>query len=244
MSSIYFGNKEIHFEIKPGKNRKRTVAIQISPTLSVIVLTPYYLDEAKVKKIVEKKAAWITKKQEQIKKNQELSPQKEFVSGESFPYLGKYYRLKISTSFAKHPESCRLVNGRFCLEIKNGSDGQGKKAAIKKALFDWYLKRAEIKINERVKHLSPQVGKWPLSIKIKNQEKRWGSCSRTGVICFNWKIVMLPISVMDYIITHELCHLMYPHHSGQFWQKVQSVIPDYKIKRNWLKIHSHVTGIL
>jgi predicted metal-dependent hydrolase len=97
------------------------------------------------------------------------------------------------------------------------------------------VEHAEEKIKERVNRFAPLIGKWPVSIKVKNQEKRWGSCSQGGIIRFNWKIVMVPISVMDYVITHELCHLIYPHHSIQFWQKVQSIIPDYEKKRHWLK---------
>ena len=102
------------------------------------------------------------------------------------------------------------------------------RTAVKKALMEWYLEHAEEKIKERVSRFAQLIGKWPASIEIKNQEKRWGSCSRSGIIRFNWKIIMAPISVMDYVIVHELCHLIYPHHSSQFWQKVQSIIPDYK----------------
>ena len=132
-------------------------------------------------------------------------------------------------------KKCRLVNGRFLVEGDGHSDGENGSSSVKRALIEWYLEHAEEKIRERVNRFAPLIGKWPVSIKIKNQEKRWGSCSRSGIIRFNWKIIMAPISVMDYVIVHELCHLIYPHHSSQFWQKVQSIIPDYEKKRHWLK---------
>jgi predicted metal-dependent hydrolase len=90
------------------------------------------------------------------------------------------------------------------------------------------LEHAKEKIRERVDRFAQQIGRWPANIEVKNQERRWGSWSHKGNIRFNWKIIMAPISVMDYVIVHELCHLIHSHHSTEFWQKVQSIIPDYK----------------
>ncbi len=152
-----------------------------------------------------------------------------------FPIWAKHYRLKVLKSIKETEEKCRLVNGRFLVEVSGRSGDESDKRAVKNALINWYLEHAEEKIKERVGRFAKQIGKWPAAIKIKNQEKRWGSCSRTGNIRFNWKVIMAPISVIDYVIVHELCHLIYPHHSSQFWEKVQSVISDYQRRRNWLK---------
>jgi predicted metal-dependent hydrolase len=234
---IQYGNRKINFEIKRG-NRKKTVGIHVNPTASITVLSPRCLDEEKIRMILHKKARWIFEKQEQIKKNRNSNSEKQFVSGESFPYLGRYYRLKLMKLFTEIDGKCRLVNGRFLVEVNGKSDSESDRTAVKKALMDWYLEHAEDKIRERVSRLAKLIGKWPASIKIKNQEKRWGSCSRKGIIRFNWKIIMVPISIMDYVIVHELCHLIYPHHSSEFWQKVQSIISDYKKRRDWLKKNS------
>jgi len=214
------------------------VAIHVSPNALVTVLVPQYLDEEKIRMIVQKRAHWIIERQEQIKKNKDSNSVKEFVSGESFPYLGKYYRLKVMKSTTDTEEKCRLVGGRLVVEVNAKSDSENDRKAIKAALMDWYLQHAEEKIKERVSRFARLIGKRPNSTKIKNQEKRWGSCSRTGIIRFNWKIIMAPISIMDYVIVHELCHLFYPHHSPQFWQRVQSIIPDYKKRQHWLKENS------
>ena len=160
---------------------------------------------------------------------------KEFVSGESFPYLGKNYRLKIVRSSVATEGRCKLVNGRLLVETNGESNSESEKTAVRKALIEWYFEHAENKVKERLGRFAQQIGKWPASVEIKNQVRRWGSCSRTGIIRFNWKIIMAPISLLDYVIVHELCHLIYPHHSSQFWQKVQSVIPDYKKRRDRLK---------
>lgn len=237
MSYVQYGNRRINFEIKRG-NRRKTVAIHVNPTGSVTVLSPRSIDEEKIRTVLLKKTRWIIEKQEQIKKNRNINPVKQFVSGESFPYLGKYYRLKVMRSIPVTEGKCRLVNGRLVVEVNGKSDNENGRTAIKKVLMGWYHKHAEEKIGERASRFARLIGKWPTSVKIKNQERRWGSCSRNGEIRFNWKIIMAPHSVIDYVVTHELCHLVYTHHSTHFWQKVQSIIPDYKKRRDWLKENS------
>jgi predicted metal-dependent hydrolase len=234
MNSIQYGNRNINYEIKKG-NRIKTVAIHINPTGYITVLSPQSLNEESIQKILYKRGKWIIEKQDLIDKNRDANIIKQFVSGESFPYLGRYYRLKVTKPLREGEKKCRLINGRFFVEGNGNSSSKSGSSSVKRALIEWYMEHAEEKIAERVNRIARLIGKWPVSIKIKNQEKRWGSCSRGGIIRFNWKIVMAPISVMDYVITHELCHLIYPHHSIQFWQKVQSIIPDYKRRREWLK---------
>jgi predicted metal-dependent hydrolase len=234
MRFIQFGNRRIYYEIRIG-NRRKTVAIRVNPIGSITVLSPRLLDEESIRKIVYKRGRWIIEKQAQLKENMVARSFKQFVSGESFPYLGRFYRLKVSKPSSKDEKKCRLVNGRFLIEGDGHLDSENRSSSVKRALIEWYANRAEEKIKERVSLFAPLIGKWPVSVEVKNQERRWGSCSRGGIIRFNWKIVMAPISIMDYIIVHELCHLIYPYHSLQFWQKVQSIVPDYEKKRHWLK---------
>ena len=170
-----------------------------------------------------------------MRKYTDANSVKQFVSGEAFPYLGRYYRLKVTKLTPAGQNKCRLANGRFFVEGDGHTDSKNGNPSVKRALIEWYVEHAEEKIKERVNQFAPLIGKRPVSIRVKNQEKRWGSCSRRGIIRFNWKIVMAPISVMDYVIVHELCHLIYAHHSAEFWQKVQSVIPDYEKRRHLLK---------
>lgn len=238
MDCIQYGNKEIHFEVKHGK-RKKTVAIHIDLTAKVKVLAPQGLEGGKIREIVQKKARWILEKQEQIKRRRDSHPAKEYVSGESFPYLGREYRLKIIRSSLEHKNRCRLVNERLLVEIDGKAEGKEEKTVVKNALMDWYREQAEKKIFERINYYTRLIGKQPESIKIRNHKRQWGSCSSTGIVRFNWKIIMTPISVLDYVVVHELCHLIYPHHSSQFWNKVQSIIPDYKKKRDLLKEYSY-----
>jgi predicted metal-dependent hydrolase len=120
------------------------------------------------------------------------------------------------------------------VQINRNLNGKRVKSTVRKALIDWYLGRAEQKIPERVAVYARQIGEWPERIEIKNHKRRWGSCSHHGIVRFNWKIIMAPVTILDYVIIHELCHLIYPDHSAQFWQKVQTIIPDYTKRRGQL----------
>lgn len=234
MSNIQYGNKKIAFEIIRG-NREKTVAIYVNSPAGVVVRSPELIGEETIKKLIQKRAAWIVKRQELLKNQIPPATVKEFVSGEAFPFLGREYRLKVVKSTSEKEGRCELRNKRFQVEINLSLDSGEAEKTIKRALMDWYLMRAKEKIQARVACFSRQIGRTPKSIEIKHQKMRWGSCSQSEGIRFNWKIIMAPLSVLDYVIVHELCHLIYPHHSSQFWQKVQSILPDYKRRKEWLK---------
>ena len=242
MKYIQYGKRKIAFGIERS-NRRKTVGIYIHPGGGVVVRCPQFLRFDEISEIVRKRAQWIIDKQKVVKNDSQLSSVKEFVSGESFPYLGRQYRLKVrKTSFEKE-ERCKLINGRFLVEIDEQLDGKRVKGIVKKALMNWYLGRAYEKIPQRVEIYARQIGTWPERVEIKNYKRQWGSCSHTGVIRFNWKVIMVPVTILDYVVVHELCHLIYSNHSAQFWQKVQTVIPDCKNRRDKLREHSLQIGI-
>jgi predicted metal-dependent hydrolase len=233
MEQIIFGNKKIKFDIKRGR-RKKTLGLEVRPDSSVVVLSPYFLDKDKIKTIVLKRASWIVQKQENVRLLNIEQLSREFVSGESFPYLGREYRLKVIRT-AGEDSICKLAGGRLYVEINSKLSGQSAARVVRGRLSEWYLKCATDKINDRVYRYSKLIGRVPKRIIIKDQKKRWGSCSHAGVLRFNWRIIMAPISVLDYVIVHELCHLHDQNHSPEFWQRVSSIIPDYKNRREWLK---------
>lgn len=241
MSHIQYGNRKIFFNIER-TNRRKTVCIKLDRHGDVVVYCPLSLANDHIEKIVRKRACWIVEKQALVKNTDSGGPAKEFVSGESFPYLGRQYRLKIIKSNSEKKYECKLIRGRFNVKIdQNLNDGKNKEN-VKKALSNWYFERAEEKIPERVNIYVKLIGKQPETIEIKNHKRRWGSCSQNGVVRFNWNIVMAPVTVLDYVVVHELCHLIYPHHSDQFWKKVGAIIPDFEKRRDRLKKYSIQIG--
>ncbi|OIN96217.1 MAG: hypothetical protein AUJ48_01885 [Deltaproteobacteria bacterium CG1_02_45_11] len=243
MHCIKYGNKTISFKIERS-NRRKTVGIHIDPRKGVAVRSPQLLSIGEIEEIVRKKARWITDKQEAVRNDSQLGLFKEFVSGEAFSYLGRQYRLKVIKSASEKNKKCQLINGRLVVTINKHLNGNRIKGAVKNALVRWYLVRAQKKIPERVKLYGKLIGKRPKRIEIKNHKKRWGSCSSDGTIRFNWKIVTSPVTILDYVIVHELCHLIHPHHSNRFWEKVQTILPDYGKRRNRLREYSLQVSIL
>lgn len=241
MIQIQYGNRKIDFQIKRS-NRRKTVGIKIDPRAGVVIYSPQSLGMDKIKDVVRKRAQWIIDKQEVIKKHSQLVSVKDFVSGEAFPYLGRQYRLKVIKSASEKQERCKLKNGRFMVEINRRLNGKKTKENVRKALIGWYVEHAVDKIPERVRIYARRIGESPQKIEIKNHKRRWGSCSHYGVVRFNWKIIMAPVTVLDYVIVHELCHLICPDHSVRFWQKVQTIIPDYTNRREKLREYSLQAG--
>lgn len=237
MRHIQYGNTTIAFTVRRTR-RKKTIALQVQPDLQVVILVPPFLRDETVKQLVLKRARWIVEKREKLKRLRANMPKKEFVSGEAFPYLGRRYRLKVIRSEKEKGMPCLLTTGRFVVQIDKRLNVKMEAEAVRQKLAAWYRDRAIVKIPERVERFAGLVGKIPKEIVIRNQEKRWGSCSRSDILRFNWKIIMAPVSVLDYVVVHELCHLVHSNHSPEFWHVVESIIPDYQEKRNWLKANS------
>ena len=241
MDYVYFGEKQIHYEIIR-TSRKKTMAIYVEPTV-VTVRAPTRLSGEKIRSLVLKKSRWIFNRQEQIKRERALHAPKEFISGESFPYLGRQYRLEVLQTVKEPDDSCHFTNGHIQVKIGAHLKSKEAKEAVREAVITWYKDRVKSKIIERLPHLTRQLGRWPASIQIKDQKCRWGSCSRKGAIHLNWKIIMAPVSVMDYLIVHELCHLIHQNHSAAYWKEVEALIPDYRKMRDWLRIHNFILSI-
>lgn len=156
---------------------------------------------------------------------------KEYVcEGKVIYFLGKAYPLKIREGGngkrvrAERLPDCFLVQG-----------SRLTKERIKAALEDWYIYNARIRFKNRCAHYAPLIGVTYHDIRIKNQKSRWGSCSGQGNLNFNWKLIMAPEEVLDYLVVHELCHRKHMNHSKEFWALVASILPDYKKQERWLR---------
>ena len=99
----------------------------------------------------------------------------------------------------------------------------------------WYISHATEKLMEKTNRLAKAIGVKPISIKVKNYKSRWGSCSSKGDVSYNWKIMQAPSSVNDYVVIHELCHLIEHNHSSKFWNMVEKYCPEWRESKEWLK---------
>ena len=210
-------------------NRKKTASIEICNN-TIKITVPNKLTDKHINELIQKRANWITKK---LATRTEQTPHKpkEWVNGETFTYLGRNYRLKLTTD----TDVTKLKNGYLCVPHQPELPQQERNTAVKASLTDWYITQANKKLQQKTDHYAHILGVQPTAMRVKNYKARWGSCSATGDISYNWRIIMAPRRVVDYVVVHELAHLVEHNHSPNYWKHVENVIPDCRTQREWLK---------
>jgi len=207
-------------------NKRRKLTITVERDRSVVVHAPEGISDEKIQQAVEKKRPWIYEKIGHSQKYQDLPhpPGKELVSGESALYLGRQYRIEM----VKTGLSEIQFSQRFLIPVTQ----RNKRG---ETLRNWYISKAKEKIVPRVKHHSHELGVDFDEVKIVNNRYRWGSCTVNNNVSFNWRLIKAPMFVIDYIIVHELAHLIETNHTPKFWNIVSAQSPRMEKAKAWLK---------
>jgi predicted metal-dependent hydrolase len=231
-SAVTLGGTQIKYGIRRSR-RRRTVAISVDPQLGVLLAAPAGVPVGRLDRIVQDKARWIINRLKLIEKNAIEHPPKEFVSGESYLYLGRHYRLRVISR--TDPEPARLEGVWLEVYVSASAKGPARAEAVREAVVNWYRIHALFRIRERVEIWAPTVGALPTKLFIRNQAKRWGSCDSKGNLRINWRIIQAPMGIVNYIVVHEMTHLLHKGHAKKFWAAVGRVMPDYETKRKELR---------
>ena len=198
--------------------------MEISSDASLIIRAPLRIPFIEIQKIVFSKRNWIINKQRIAREKRLQGFPKNFMERDEFLYLGKKYPLVILEN-AVNP---LFFNKEFRI-IRNYLP------SARELFIDWYKKQAQSKIKERLDFYSDSLGYKYNKFGISNARKRWGSCNSKGNIYINWRLIMAPIDIIDYVVIHELAHLKERSHSKKFWERVKIIQGDYKQRRIWLK---------
>lgn len=225
--SFEYDTEKIEFAVV--KSRRRSLSIAIQPDGNLLVKAPFFMSDGEILKWVKTKTSWIVRKRAKIREQQEMNPPKKYVTGEKFWYLGQEYDLEVRISTGRSG-MVGIVEDKIVLFSKS-EDG----AEVQKILATWYVKQAKAVIPKRVRFWAERMGESYGNITVKNQKKRWGSCSSARNLNFNRRLIMAPEAVVDYVVVHELCHLRHMNHSKEFWDEVEKILPDYKIHKKWLE---------
>ncbi|MHB8074821.1 M48 family metallopeptidase [Desulfosporosinus fructosivorans] len=224
---------EIFYSIRRS-HKAKYVSISIGEN-GVHVVAPISMNDTEIISLVEKKRHWIINKYDKYHQRVlQLPVEREFVSGEKHLFKGNSYPLKVIDSKGRFTK-VNLTDGQLLVEIKVGLPSDIRREEIRRHLEKWYIREARELILERLEFFSGIIGVKVNNVRLKNQKTRWGSCSQKGNLNFNWKLVMAPIEIVDYVVVHELCHLKQMNHSPRFWLLVENQIRDYKKMRKWLK---------
>jgi predicted metal-dependent hydrolase len=227
-SEVQFGRTLIEYGISRSKRRK-TVAVTVHPTGNVILTAPPTASVERLDRVVHQKARWIAARLRLVRPFAQLQPAKEFVNGDGFLYLGRQYRLRVLTG----PEKVWLEGGRLVVRVP--ASHRVRLDRVRALLVAWYREHAEVRLAQRVSHWAGRIGAPVPPVIVREQELRWGSCSPTGVVRFNWRIVQAPMRLLDYVVAHELLHLAHPDHTKAFWAALGAVLPDADVRRAALR---------
>ena len=226
---------EFQIEVKR-TDRKKSASISLDGNL-VKVTVPKSLSDNRIRDLINKRTPWIKTKL----KEQSLRPSskpKEYVSGETVPYLGRNYRLKVVEGGMP---SIKMFGGYLVATVLNCE--KSRQDTVKHLLEDWYQRQAKRRLREKTDLLSKIVGVSPKSVSVKNYKSRWGACSSNGKLTYNWRIILAPHRIVDYVVVHELCHLLEHNHSPRYWKHVEHHVPDWRDCRDWLKHQSLMSDV-
>ena len=210
------------------RNRLR---ITVQPDKSIVAKAPldHSMEEVRVK--LEKRAPWMIRQLEYFDQYHPVLPDRQYISGETYYYLGRQYRLKVT---AGSENEVKLI-GKFFVLTTTQPENLERKQLI---LQDWYTRHAKVFIQNRSELFVDrliELGARKPEIKYRRMNKRWGSCTPSGVITFNTELIKAPTHCIDYVVLHELCHLVHEGHSAKFYHLLDILMPDWKKRKERLE---------
>lgn len=214
---------DLRFEVRRS-NVRRALEITVDRSGELILSAPPEVPDAALRDFVQRKRMWVYKQMARRELLANEPPHKVFTDGEGFAYLGRNYRLRLV------PESdaaVKLVSGRFVMPKALAQDGR-------EHLVRWYCERARPWLMSKVQDFSARMEVEPAGVRVQDLGYRWGSCGKGSLLYFHWKTILLPARIAEYVVVHEMAHLHEPHHTPEFWRRVERAMPDYERRKVWL----------
>jgi hypothetical protein len=228
--SIIYGCEDIIFDVL-FVNRK-SMEVAVHPDSNVVIKAPVGTSVGEIEKRVLKRARWIKKQLAYFRQFDPRTPPRRYIGGESHLYLGRQYRLKLVQG---GPGQVKLARGFFWITCKDKSDP----GEVKNLLDSWYLTKAREKFIDSFDRCWPSFKRLELAypcLKIRRMKTRWGSLSQSGTLTLNANLIRAPRECIDYVITHELCHLKYHDHGPDFYKLLEKVMPDWERRKHKLEL--------
>jgi predicted metal-dependent hydrolase len=214
--------------------RARRLRLVIRQETGLEVILPCGVPLTAHEAFLHEKEAWILATLDRLERQTSAAAPQPLVSGRSLSFAGRKLTLEVRAGAPSGRFRVALAGDVLTLTLPVADD-----ETARRALEIWFRKQAPVVFAERLGMYNARYGYRYGRVSIKEQKSRWGSCSRLGNLNFNWRLLLAPLSVLDYVVVHELCHLKEMNHSARFWQLVASTCPDYMAQRRWLRQHGH-----
>ena len=231
--SLSVEDSVINYSLTKSARRKKTISISINREKGVVVRAPERATIDEITNMLTGKAQWLKKKVEEIQQ-QALRSEKEYTDGGLFKFLGRDFPLVIKEKPMSRIKPARFENGCLVVDVPPELTLGDHVVWIKTSLKRCFQPRAKLHISKIVSQMSKRIGVNPGTVKTKNLKRSWGVCTQDR-ISFNWRLIMAPTSLLEYVVAHELCHLKHKNHSRAYYSYLGSVLPDYKERRQHLK---------
>jgi predicted metal-dependent hydrolase len=229
--AISLGDATITYRHRVSR-RARRLRFEVRPGNGLEVTTPPGVSVARIEAVMREKTDWITKMLVRYAQPPLSVVEAPLQSGALLPFAGGQLRLELDAGRPGRRKAAAMEEGTLRLFLDSMSPD-----AVRMAIERWYRRQAHYVFAERAAHWNAQFGYNYGRIAIRDQKSRWGSCSRQGNLNFNWRLLLAPLVVLDYIVIHELAHLKEGNHSTRFWALVAEKCPDYRDQRAWLRQH-------
>jgi len=227
--SLTYARREITVDVI--LSNRKSIAITVHPDLHVTARAPKNYKADAIHRKLAKRARWIVKHLEYFEQFHPLPPTRQFVSGETHYYLGRQYRLRIRKSAKSR---VRLIGRFFEMELPEPNNQD----MAKKVMLDWYSSHARELLTRRMQQYLPYYTKLGVTephLRLRRMKRRWGSCSSKGIVTLNTELVKAPIHCVDYVIVHEMSHLIYLHHDKKFYRLLARIMPDWEQRKERLE---------
>ncbi len=211
---------------------RKTMEISVHPDQTVVIKAPLGISLEEIHKRVVRRAGWIIKQRNFFRQFEPRTTPRRYVGGETHLYLGRHYRLKVC---AGEKDELKLVRGFFLVTVK----GNVSSEKVRELLKEWYIQKARVKFNEAFERQWSYFKKLVLAkprLQMRHMKKRWGSLSENGLLTLNRDLIRAPIDCLDYVVTHELCHLKFSDHSPGFYQMLEKMMPDWEKRKHKLEL--------
>jgi predicted metal-dependent hydrolase len=214
--------------------KKRTsMGIYIDLYGNVEVQAPKGTSEEGVLQLLEEKWDWVQQRTKEMKERTVEQKGKVYQHGESFLYLGTAYPIQISQDIDIKQDHVVFEGDKLHIYVKQLEDER-----IKQALKRFYYQQCKALVERSIQSYRSSFKLKPRSIRITDNKSTWGTCDSKLQLTFNWKLAMAPLQVIDYVVVHEMCHMVHLNHDRSFWRLVGKILPDYEQRQNWLALSS------
>ena len=225
--TIQYGQRTIAYELL--RKARKAVRVQVHPDGTIRVIAPPDLTDEDIAKVVKRKAPWIVKQLRFFDQFRPLTPLRQYRSGETHRYLGRQYRLKLNQG----EKRIKLIAGYIDITLPDIHPD-----AVERALAAWYRQRAEVyykrMLLDVMRHFESYVLPEP-QLKLRQMPTRWGSCTPAGVISLNPDLIKTPGGCIEYVLVHELCHLVHRNHDRAFYELLSRILPDWQRRKQTLE---------